>query len=164
LGRETIKIRRAQSEDARGIMLVHSRSIREICGKNYSPEQITAWSAYLSKESLWQQKIERDYLWVIEDQSQILGFSHLAIMNLELGEILGLYLLPEIKGQGQGKKLMEVILEESHKQRLCYLTLLSTLTAKTFYEKQGFYQSDPDTTISINGADIEGIPMTKVLS
>lgn len=144
-------------------MLVHSRSIREICKKDYSPEQITAWAAYLSKETLWQQKIERDYLWVLEDQGKILGFSHLAIMNLELGEIMGLYLLPEIKNTGLGKKLMNVILEESRHQKLHYLTLLSTLTAKSFYEALGFYQSDNDTTIRINGADIEGIPMTKIL-
>lgn len=39
-----INIRRAQHKDALEIIDSHVRSIREICEKDYTPEQIEAWA------------------------------------------------------------------------------------------------------------------------
>lgn len=160
----SLTIRRALHDDAKGIITVHTRAIREICAKDYSEGQISSWSQYLTKESLWHQRMDRDYLWVLADEKEIMGFAHLAVMNGQLGEVMGLYLLPEIKNQGWGKKLMAIVLQEARNHGLGFLSLLSTITAKTFYESLNFYESDSPTTILINGVSIECIPMTLSMS
>ena len=39
----SITIRRAKHEDSPQIIDSHSRSIREICSRDYTPKQIEAW-------------------------------------------------------------------------------------------------------------------------
>ena len=39
----SLRIRRARLTDSLGIHEAHMRSIRELCGADYTPEQINAW-------------------------------------------------------------------------------------------------------------------------
>lgn len=158
------RIRRATHEDALGIIDTHVRSIREICAKDYSSEQIRAWSGRKSRPHLWCQTIDRDYVWVVEDNdNQIFGFGHLARMDEEVGEMMGLYLAPELKGLGAGKQLIQTIFTEAQLLALKELQLLSTLTAFNFYKNFGFEKMEGQTSIEIQGVDIPCIPMRKVL-
>lgn len=156
-------IRRARHTDSLAIIDVHSRAILEVCSKDYVPEQVIPWSRYSSKESIWIDRMDRDYLWVLELDGRVRGFAHLAIMTEVLGEVMGLYLHPEVVGKGYGKKLLEVVLQKAQEHELRLLTLLSTRTAKSFYEHHGFKQIEGDEVVEINGAQINCHPMISEL-
>lgn len=160
----TFTIRRARHDDAAGIIEAHIRSIREICSQDYTPEQVNAWAGRKFREVLWQQAIDRDLVWVVEHEEKVRGFGHLALMSKEKGEVMGLYLTPEVKGLGAGKEMFRVIREEAIKNGLCELELHATLTAKTFYEHCGFHQYASDTTVEMQGVPIPCHPMKCQLS
>ena len=153
-------IRRAEPRDATAIIRAHVRSIREICSPDYTPEQIEAWAGRHFKEHLWHQTIDRDFVWVLELDSVVQGFAHLALMSEDIGEVMGLYLSPEAKGLGAGKQLLSIIKKEAVINGLNELQLHSTVTAKTFYELNGFKQSGSDTTVEMRGVAIPCYPMS----
>lgn len=152
-------IRKARHEDALSILTIHSRSIREICSKDYPSSLTEPWSKFSNKESVWVQKMDRDYMWVLEVDRVVMGFAHLAVMNEIMGEVMGLYLLPEIKGQGFGKKLMDVVFNEARTHELKFLSLISTKTARNFYMSLGFKETEGEEFVEINGASIACHPM-----
>lgn len=152
-------IRRATPEDALGIFTAHMRSIREVCSKDYTNLEIAAWSGRNYRADFICQSIERDFLWVIESQHIIQGFGHFAVMSEIEGEVMGLYLTPEILGKGLGKKLFWEILNVARKHHLKKISLHATKTAKSFYEALGFLQIASDTSIEMKGVPIPCFPM-----
>lgn len=152
-------IRRAIHADAPGIIHVHVNSIRHVCGKDYTAEQIEAWAGRNFKPSLWEQAIDRDFIWVIEENQQVLGFGHFAVMDNDNGEVLGLYFIPPAIGHGLGKRMFQEFLKVARSHHLKRITLHSTITAKTFYESLGFQQYESDTTVEMRGVAIPCHPM-----
>lgn len=152
-------IRRARHSDASDIITAHVRSIREICSKDYTSEQIEAWAGRYSNTGHWCDSMDRDYVWVIEHENKIQGFGHLALMDEFLGEVMGLYFTPELKGKGMGKKIFHIILEEAKSHALREVQLLSTLTARTFYERFGFEEIAGLSNLQMRGVDIPCVPM-----
>lgn len=153
-------IRPARPEDAAGIITAHAGSIRQICSADYTPEQIEASANRNFKNSTWVDIITRDFVWVIEHQKLILGYGHLALMSEAEAEIMGLYFLPEAKGLGFGKKMMEEFLRVARIHKIMTLNLYSTLTASGFYQKLGFKPSQASLTIEMRGVAIPCVPMS----
>jgi hypothetical protein len=93
-------IRRALHGDATNIITAHRRSIRELCSKDYTSEQIAAWSGMNFQEDRWCQTMDQDLVLVISDQQDnIFGFEHLQVHGDSDAEIAGLYFVPEATGQ-----------------------------------------------------------------
>lgn len=159
----TFSIRPAKHEDAEDIIKVHVTSIRTICSKDYSPMQIQAWAGRKFRPELWKHTIDRDFVWIVENNLQILGFGHLAIMSEQIGEIMGLYFIPPALGQGLGKKMFKTMLDVAQEHKLLKLSLYSTITAKSFYQMLGFFQSAGDDTIEMQGIAIPCFPMEYIL-
>jgi N-acetylglutamate synthase-like GNAT family acetyltransferase len=159
----SFNIRRAIHSDAEGIINVHIRSIREICSKDYTNEQIEAWSGRKSKAELWVQTMDRDFVWVVEHNSEVMGFGHLAIMDELSSEVMGLYFIAPAIGHGLAKKLFKEFIQISSEHQLTIMRLHSTVTAKSFYESLGFRQNAGDTTIDMRGVAIPCFPMELTL-
>jgi putative acetyltransferase len=154
-----VTIRRAIHTDSDDIIVAHVRSIRGLCSKDYTQEQIEAWAGRNFKASLWDQAIDRDFVWVVEVDAKVLGFGHLALMDEKTGEVMGLYFTPELKGQGAGKKLLGIMKLEAQIHGIKELNLFATLTAKSFYQSQGFSQVSGDLSIEMRGIQIPCFPM-----
>ncbi len=152
-------IRRARHSDADGIIHAHRESIRRICSKDYTPREIEAWAGRKFRSPLWQDAIDRDFIWIIEHENIVQGFAHFAVMDTENGEVMGLYLTPEVCGKGLAKKLFTKIMEVATEQKLKKINLHATKTAKAFYERMGFLQTGSDTTIEMQGVPIPCFPM-----
>lgn len=128
-------IRRARKLDSAGIIEAHKKSIKELCSKDYSSEQISAWSDRDFKESVWHELMEKNHIWIIDDGKKIQGFCDL---NLKDKEIRGLYLTPEVKGKGLGKVMLQKAINFARLKGEKSLKLSSTITAADFYRSQGF--------------------------
>lgn len=148
-------IRRANTSDAEGIIGAHISSIREVCSKDYTTEQIEAWSrARDVKPELLRQTIERDLVWVVEKDQKIYGFSQLAIMDHDQAEIMGFYLVKEVLGIGLGNQLMNQIIQVCRAEKLKVINLHSTINARNFYQRHGFIHDSSSTTVGMRGVSI----------
>lgn len=152
-------IRRAEHADAQSIINSHIRSIREVCSKNYPPEQIEAWAGRNFRADLWCQTIDRDFVWVVEMNAEVVGFGHLAIMDDVTAELMGLYFVPEACGLGAGKRLFTLIKDEAVSKGAKKIQLHATLTAKSFYDSFGFKQVEGKCSVEMRGVDIPCFPM-----
>lgn len=153
-------IRMAKAGDERGIHDAHMQSIRELCSKDYSAEQINAWGGrefnYAGKKSL----IQQQHVWVVECDGVIQGYGLLFInQEKSLAEIGGLYLTAKVVGLGLGKQIISEMKLKAKQLGFTVLHLSSTITSKEFYQKQGAQQVGEDQLVSINGMPIECHPM-----
>lgn len=151
-------VRRAKEGDERGIHDAHMKSIKEVCSKDYTQEQVNAWGGrefnYEGKRKL----ILNQYVWIVEKDNKIEGYG-LLFCSEGVAEIGGLYFTPEVLGQGYGKVIIDQIKEVAKSLGHKEIILSSTKTSKKFYEKQGFFQYDEDDRSMIGGVPVEGHPM-----
>jgi N-acetylglutamate synthase-like GNAT family acetyltransferase len=159
-------IRKATDGDAEGIREAFLRSLREVCAKDHTPEEILAWGSRPQDEVRRLMDIQNEHVWVLELDGRIEGFAHLhlsSVFGRRLGQVHGLYLTPEAMGQGFGKKLAAILIEEAKKFGAAEIRLESTLNAHAFYRGIGFqYDGDP-TTAHLGSTVVRCIPMQMVL-
>lgn len=155
-------IRRAKFEDALGIHEAHMRSIREVCSKDHSPEEIQGWGNRPYREDQRVNAIKNQSVWVVDNSSKIEGYGHLSIISENgrtRGHIMGLYLVPEASGKGFGVTIAKAMIAEAKNQNALEINLESTLTAHSFYKKMGFIDSGEQSMIELGGSKIRYIPM-----
>jgi putative acetyltransferase len=79
-------------------------------------------------------------------------------------EICELYVEPFFKGGGVGSRLMEYLIEEAkvnHKKSICLWVLRDNLSARRFYEKNGFAPTGEEKLNE--GTDIWDVKYVKIL-
>ncbi len=155
------KIRPAQAEDAEGIHLAHIQSIREVCGPFYSQREIAAWGGREFNRSRREADIQNDKVWVVAQQEEIFGYAHFDQFR---GEVLALYLHPQIIKMGYGSQLLNMMEKEAQRQQISRLFLIATLNAIPFYQKMGFTNVGAETSVTIQGESIRCQKMEKMLS
>ncbi|HEX7675845.1 MAG TPA: GNAT family N-acetyltransferase [Bdellovibrio sp.] len=159
-------VRRAKPEDALGIHEAHMRSIREVCSKDHSPEEIKGWGNRPYREDQRVNAIKNQFVWVVDNSGKIEGYGHLSIISDNgriRAHVMGLYLVPEANGKGFGAAVAKEMLAEARRQNAFEINLESTLTAHSFYEKMGFVDSGELATIELGGSKIRYIPMKLML-
>lgn len=157
-------IRRARHEDAARIIEAHRRSIREICSRDYAPEQIEAWAGRNFQEDRWQKTMDHDLVWVVADEKgNVHGFGHLRLPQDPQAEIMGLYLTPDVTGKGFGKELVRLMLKECRQRNFRRIHLSATLTARSFYQSVGFESVGEPSFIQMGGVKIDCISMQRTL-
>lgn len=154
-------IRKARFGDERAMHEAHMRSIREICSKVHSADEIKGWGNRPFGDK-WTELIPSGTLWVIEHNSQIYGVAYIKIAT-ELGttkaHISGLYLTPEVVGMGYGAQLMMLMLQAAQSAGAQAVTLDSSLNAHEFYKRFGFVDAGPLKFSEIGGSQVRGYPM-----
>lgn len=164
-----VVVRRAARCDAAGIHAAHDRSIRAIASRDYSAEQILAWTSRgfdATEATRLQDEIRHDPMWVIEVAGRILGYAHLKtpLESAPNVYLQSLYLTPEAAGQGLARKLMRLVEREGIRRGAPAVVLHSSKTARGFYEKLGYEVCGPLDFHMVSGVNLERWPMRKVLA
>lgn len=127
-------IRLATVDDCPELFAVHRQSVRNLCGGDYSREQIDMWLDGRHPD-MYLPAIECGELWVATSPAAILG-----LVEVHGDEVTKLFIDGVAAGAGVGKALLAKAIahiRQCGKQRI-YLE--STLTARAFYRKQGFIE------------------------
>lgn len=148
---EMYKIREAFKSDCDGI------------GKVYCDSWKTAYQNLLSQtyldlltvEDCTPDKVsEREV--VLVGYGSVLGICHISEArdrdNKVWGEVVAIYLLPEIWGSGQGSELLRYALGKLKKngfRNICLWVMKGNIRARKFYEKNGFQISGKEREIEI---------------
>ncbi len=137
-------------------------SITEICAVDYNhdPQIISEWTANKTPRNIAQWiKSSSNISFIVKERinNKVLGF---ALMN-NTGEILLNYVLPGYLHRGIGTLLLDKIDKTARQLKLNEISVTSTITAKKFYEKNGFIENGEPKLV---GNILGDFPLIKYLS
>ncbi|AFZ31129.1 GCN5-related N-acetyltransferase [Gloeocapsa sp. PCC 7428] len=157
---QNIKVRKAKLEDAEAICHVHRVSVRTLCIKDYTPEQIEAWVGSSEPENFRKAMVERgETIFVAEIEELIAGFS-----SLFKDEIYAVYVHPEYTRRGVGTRLLKAVEKEAIFQQNKKLKLVSSTTAEPFYQANGYQVVEHSFHTLRSGIQIPCVYMEKALN
>ncbi len=122
--------------DAPALARVFHQSVRQIGSKEYTAEQITAWSpAPVAPESFLKRVSDgRDVFVALDDEGQPCGFIELEAN----GHIDCFYCRPDVVGTGVGTALYNELEIKARKLGLKFLSVEASEGAKRFFLKNGY--------------------------
>ena len=160
VGRE-FRVRPATPADAEAVCAVHVASIRRLCARDYTAEQIEVWAGGKHPDRYVRAMAEGETFFVaegLEATPTVIGFSSV------LGdEVRAVYVHPDHVGVGVGRALLAAVEEHARDGGVEVLRLNSTTTAREFYTAHG-YQNDGESIFDMLGVGLPCVKMSKRLS
>jgi ribosomal protein S18 acetylase RimI-like enzyme len=159
-----MEIRLATLRDAEAIARVHVDAWIETYTGLLPDALIEALpDSYAQRVKLWSSVLEsgreRSSLYVVEADLRVVGFAHCGAPLHELegfdGEITAIYLLKRAQGQGVGRRLMRVIVEDLRGRGY---RSMAVWVLKTNLPAVGFYQRLGGEYITAVTVDLGGAP------
>jgi putative acetyltransferase len=149
-----VTVREFQPADARAVSDVIGRTMRESNGADYAPEILAPLIEYFAPAKVLLLAQERICL-VAEIDKKIVG-----TIALEGAELCTFFVHPDFQRKGVGTRLLKALEETALKNGIKIISLATSLTAVSFYEKTGYRK---------NGIEIEEtagrqIGMEKILA
>jgi GNAT superfamily N-acetyltransferase len=156
----SITVRPASEADAVAGCDVLRRSIRELCVEDHGHDEqvLSAWLANKTPQNVraWITSAS-SFSVVAVDGSEVWGFG----LVQRGGEIQMCYLVPEVQHRGVGKLMLRALEEQAARWGLKSLFLTSSVTARRFYERNGYVQSgEPKSVYGLRGV----YPMSKSIA
>ena len=155
--KQVIDVRQAAERDGEGILDVHTRSVREICGPHYPPEQIEEWAGSKSTEFFKASMADGETFVVAEDDSRIVGFGVLVD-----AEVRALFVDPEHTGKNIASQILQTMEQMAMAAGLLELHLKSSLNAVEFYRRKGYQGDKPARHELASGTEMACVAMAKV--
>jgi GNAT superfamily N-acetyltransferase len=155
----TFTVRKATTDDADAACDVLRRSIRELCFIDHQNDEraLSAWLENKTSENI------RNWLTsslnhgvVAVREGHVCGFAMIA----KSGTVTLCYVVPEVQHLGVGRKMLQDLEAQALRWGLRSLNLESTLTAKPFYERNGYTAANEP--VSVIGTQL-AYPMEKKL-
>ena len=150
-------IRGAIPADCDEILAVHKRAIRELCKGEYSQTQLAAWADRLTPQG-YLPAIERNVFLVSEIDARVVGFCEFSVPR---GEVVAMYIHPVHARHGIGTLLFNEVERIAQAHAIGTLTLSSSLSAVSFYERLGFIAGARSTHRLGNGTEIPCVAMSR---
>ncbi|MCC6796636.1 MAG: GNAT family N-acetyltransferase [Candidatus Hydrogenedentes bacterium] len=110
-------------------------TVININARDYTPEQIKAWSPEVWPDSFWRERFQRAHkVFIAEIENNIVGFSEYHAD----GHVDTFYVHHEHQGQGIGKRLMQRIEQEAAQTGVKKLYLEASITGRPRFARMGF--------------------------
>jgi putative acetyltransferase len=122
-------------EDKKNISKLHISSIKRLCSRHYTPEQLNVWTSVLTP-SVYDQALNEKIFFVAHDSNQdLMG---LGILDIQNAEISAIYIHPDAVGNGIGTELLYKLEEIARNSNVLEISVNSTLNAEGFYQTKGY--------------------------
>jgi GNAT superfamily N-acetyltransferase len=159
-----VSIRLAVVEDAEAIASIFVNSVKTLCAKDYTHEQVqTIISLHDAESYLEEIEIQQIIIFVAEAETEeIVGFASITENGTALGD---LFVHPDCVRQGIGTMLITTLERFARQKQVSRLSVMSSLTGQAFYLACGFqYVKDSGLIDSETGIRVPCVDMVKVLS
>lgn len=138
-----MNIRRAQINDLQKLSEIAKNSFPFACPPDSDKSELDKYVSTKLDTGFFQKTYQEtaNSLWVAENDSQIVGFCLLNIINMSNAEISKIYVLPEHHGSGVATMLIESAIRVAKSQNIKIIVLSvfsGNAKAKKFYKKFGF--------------------------
>lgn len=152
---DEISIRKGQLNDLPQVLDIFVASIKKSCVKDYSPEQIEAWTSSIRNMDHWKQRWEKQWTAVATLNNRLLGFASLREDYLDT-----MYVDRLAQGVGVGGRLLKAIMAEADAQGIDELSSHVSITARPFFLRHGFQEIGPNT-VDIHGITLRNYEMRR---
>jgi putative acetyltransferase len=149
-------IRRYEAADLDAVIGVFLQSIREIASHDYHAGQIDAWAQ--ADRAVWSRRRLDRPTWVAVIDATVAGFTDLE----SNGHIDMLFVHPEYQRKGVAAALLGEVERAARHQRLATLDTDASITARPFFEAQGF-QVVRQQSAALRGQRLNNFRMEKRL-
>ncbi|KAA2224437.1 GNAT family N-acetyltransferase [Chryseobacterium sediminis] len=154
-----ITIRKGISGDLTEMLQLFANTIDEVCKKDYNYQQIEAWKSGAENEERWMNVINSQYVLIAEHRNQIVGFC-----TLDKGNYIDLFFVhKDYQQKGIATLLYHEIEKKALKHHEKQITADVSKTARTFFEKMGFYMIE-EQTVYVKGIALTNYKMVKNFS
>ncbi len=152
-----VVIKRMETEEEiRGKARVHWRAWHDAYPGMVSPAYLERLTLAKCEEMAFRWR-DQGGLLVAKEEDRVVGFVGYGDRGEEnpgFGEIFALYVLPECRGRGVGRRLMEAGLAQlAEYPRVCLWVLKENSRARRFYEKCGFLPDGEEMHSDVVDAD-----------
>ncbi len=121
-----MNIRKYKESDFFALCEIFQRAVKETARRDYSAQQVAAWAQI--DEASWRQKLATSEVQVAVVDGLPVGFISVVGNYIDL-----LFVAPEFNGQGIARRLLKPWIVRGD-----VLTVDASITAKPFFERQGF--------------------------
>lgn len=154
----TIEIRQAQLTDLAEMQQLFVDTIKTICAADYDSKQIEVWASGVDHTKRWMDILEQQTVFVAQYSDRIVGFA-----TLGNGTYIDMfYVHKDHQRQGIAQRLMNEVMNEAKRSGQMLLTSDVSITAKAFFEKNGFSQQREQINIR-QGVELINYHMKKYL-
>lgn len=151
-----LTIRKATADDAPAAWSIRSEAIRHACNGFYADDLLELWTAGDMPDGFVEFVVRQFYVAMADGIVAGTGS-----INLEDGKLDGIFVRPDMMGNGIGKRIVAFCEELGRRAGLTSLRLEATLNAAPFYRRCGFVGDVIAVYRSPRGISLDCFPMTK---
>ncbi|WP_374174851.1 GNAT family N-acetyltransferase [Flavobacterium tructae] len=129
-----MNFRKATISDLPEMQQLYTETIQSVCKNDYNPAQIEAWTYGVHNTERWLEVVHTQFVLLAIIETKMVGFGTLKNGNY----IDFFYIHKDYQKQGIAHKLLNELLLEAQKQHSKIITSDISITAKPFFEKNGF--------------------------
>ncbi|MBU5593348.1 GNAT family N-acetyltransferase [Clostridium sp. MSJ-4] len=123
-----------RSEDCKEIIELFYNTVHSVNAKDYNQGQLDVWAPKDIDISQWNKSLSEHYSVVIEEDKVIIGFGDLDTK----GYLDRLFIHKDYQGVGIATMIINEIEKYAKENKIEIITTHSSITAKPFFEKQGY--------------------------
>ena len=154
-----VTLRPYRPDDAPALLALFRDTIRGVNSRDYSPAQIAAWASDDIDTVAWAGRFAGRFVPVAEEAGHPVGFAELE----PNGHIDRVYVSADHQRRGIGRELLAVTVAEARRVGLARLFTEASITARPFFEAQGFAVLAPQV-VTCRGAEFVNYRMERVLA
>lgn len=152
------RLRPYQSEDAIAIATLFYETVHQVNHAHYTTEQLNVWAPYGQDVGRWNEKLERNKTWVVENGKEIIGFGDLD----ETGYLDHLYVHYSYIRKGVGQLIVSQLEDEARTLGITTVTTHASITARPFFEARGYAVIHAQEVVR-EGISLKNYKMNKIL-
>lgn len=130
-----MRIRTYQSKDCQEIIKLFYETVHSINSKDYTEKQLKVWAPKDIDLDLWDKSFMKNYTIVSTINDTIVGFGDLSIS----GYLDRIFVHKDYQNKGIAKKIVKELERHAKDIGLNIITTEASITAKTFFQKQGYH-------------------------
>jgi putative acetyltransferase len=153
-----ITLRPYRSDDAPALLALFRDTIRRVNCRDYSPAQLAAWASDDIDTVAWFGRFSGRFVPVAEEAGRPVGFAELE----PDGHIDRVYVSADHQRRGIGQQLLAAVVAEARRLGLGRLFTEASITARPFFEAQGFVVLAPQV-VTCRGVEFVNYRMERVL-
>ena len=153
-----VTLRPYRPDDAPALLALFRDTIRRVNSRDYSPAQVAAWASDDIDTGTWFGRFAGRFVPVAEEAGRPVGFAELE----PDGHIDRVYVSADHQRRGIGRQLLAAIVAEARRVGLARLFTEASITARPFFEAQGFAVLAPQV-VRCRGAEFVNYRMERVL-
>lgn len=148
----------AEHSDLSEILAIFEDTIRTVCSKDYSDNQIEAWAKSVEDKEKWKDRISNQYFILATLNEETIGFASLdshACLDL-------LYVHKDYQSQGVATLLLNKVEAKARDFGYASIHTYGSITSLPFFENNNFKALHPNSVI-VNGVELKNFKLVKAL-